>query len=268
MKLNKTNDTICTLGSCFALEIRKELEKRGYKTLPSGDSNRELVWYNTFSILYEFERAFTDFKTNYDDCWQISDGRWQEPSRRLVFSSDLDSLKDKSEKLDSEITEGIEKANVYIVTLGMCEMFKHKKSGRIICTHPQYGLSAGKRSKGLKMVDFHNSSKEESIENLKKIYDLIMHHNSSASIIFTVSPVPLLKTFTKKSVKVANSESKKKLQWAAKTLSEKTPNVYYFDSFEYCMSIPDAKRYRKDRRHVQPYVISNVISRFEDQYIK
>jgi hypothetical protein len=267
MKLNKQNDVICTLGSCFALEIRKELENRGYKTLPSGDSNRELVWYNTFSILYEFKRAFTDFSTDYNDCWKISDGRWQEPSRRLVFSSDINSLKNKSEQLDKEIVEGIQNANVYIITLGMCEVFKHKNSGRIICSHPQYGLTSGKRSGGLRLVDFHNSTKEESYENLKTIYNLVTENNPNSSIIFTVSPVPLLKTFTKKPLNVANDESKQKLQWAAKTFSEKNPNVYYFDSFEYCMSIPPQQRYRKDMRHVQPHVISNVISRFENQFI-
>ena len=57
-KLNKKN-TICTLGSCFAVEIRTALTERGFDMRPALEPDKgasdQLIWYNTFSILYEFE---------------------------------------------------------------------------------------------------------------------------------------------------------------------------------------------------------------------
>jgi hypothetical protein len=267
MMFDKVDSTICTLGSCFALEIRRELESRGFNTCPKGEANRQLVWYNTYSIAYEFKRTFDGLKTNYDDCWRLSDGRYQEPSRRLVFAEDMSSLKCASEMLDSEIINGIRSANIYILTLGLSEVWMHKNSKRALCAHPKYGLR-NVTSDGLQNVTFHNSTKEDNLRNLTLICKLIQRHNPNASIIFTVSPVPLNKTFTEKPLAEANAISKEKLQWAAKEVVSKFPNASYFDSFEYCMSIPSKKRYRRDKRHVKPEVIAGVISRFEDQFLK
>jgi len=267
MMFDKTDSTICTLGSCFALEIRKELESRGFNTCPKGESNRQLVWYNTYSIAYEFKRAFDGLKTNYADCWRLSDGRWQEPSRRLVFAKDMPSLKRASEALDLEIINGIRSANIYILTLGLSEVWEHKNSKRTLCAHPKYGLR-NVTSNGLQNVTFNNSTRADNLRNLTLICKLIQRHNPDASIIFTVSPVPLNKTFTEKPLAEANAISKGKLQWAAKKVVSKFSNASYFDSFEYCMSIPSKKRYREDKRHVRPEVVAGVISRFEDQFLK
>ena len=202
IKLNKENNVICTLGSCFALEIRRELEERKFRTSPVlGDweeRNEQLVWYNPFSILYEFERAFGLRKTNYEDCWQARRWQqwsgWQEPSRRQVFAKTFEELKTISEGLDTQIIDGIQNADTYIITLGLSEVFKIKTSGNVVCTHPAYENT---RSEGIKLVEFWNLTKEDSYQCLEKICSLVKKNKPDANIIFTVSPIPLQRTFTK-----------------------------------------------------------------------
>jgi len=271
-KLDKNKDTICTLGSCFALEIRRELEDRNFKTSPVlgewEERNEQLVWYNTFSILYEFERAFAGRKTNYDDLWKARRwNRWsgyQEPSRREVFHETLEGLIELSEKLDKEIIDGMRNANVYVCTLGLSEVFKHKKSGDVVCTHPAYNRTRGE---GLRLVEFWNLTKEDNLKNLQRICTLVKENNPNAKVLFTVSPIPLQRTFTKTETDVANFLSKDKLHWAAKKVVEEFDNAHYFDSYEYVMNLPKDVAFESDGRHVTRDTVAEVISRFESKFL-
>ncbi|GAG42320.1 unnamed protein product, partial [marine sediment metagenome] len=49
------------IGSCFARNVGKWLIKKGYKVIPQGDAWNSRLYYNSFSLYYEFARAFGQF---------------------------------------------------------------------------------------------------------------------------------------------------------------------------------------------------------------
>jgi len=99
---------------------------------------------------------------------------------------------------------------------------------------------------------FYNATIEDNLRNLKRIQELI----SPKKLISTVSPIPLLKTFTGLPKEEANLASKTKLREAVRQLD----GVNYFDSYEYCMERGDI--FQADGRHVRDEVVKDVVARF------
>ena len=261
----KRGGIICALGSCFAIEIRTLLSK-DYDVRPREGRSYGLVWYNTYSIRYEFDRVYNGFKTNFDDCWENKSSRpgWQEPSRRIVVAPTMAELRKMSAALDREISYAIKPADIFVITLGMSETWRLKSSGLVACAHPQYGHRG--RSGGVRACEFHNASTADNYKNLSHICKLIAEHKPGVQVVFTVSPVPLNKTFTKMPLGRANAISKRKLRDAAIQVVSKYGFAHYFDSYEYCKSLPKRKCYQPDGRHVRPEVVKRVVRRFRERF--
>lgn len=259
MKLN-TTDKIFTIGSCFAREIRYWLTNNGFDVTPAGEAS-QLVYYNTYSILYEF---FPPANREIDIV-QNSNGQWQEPTRRMVLSNSKEMCIDVSRSLTRMMQRWIQDADIFIITLGMTECFKSKNL--VWCAHPQYGLKAGVRSGGLGKVEFFNSSVEQNYSNLEKI----VKAHPEKRFVFTVSPVPLKKTFNPqfgKDTKAANEASKFTLRQVAQSIATNhASHVSYFDSFEFCMELhKQSNIYMPDGRHVKKEVVEQVVKRFLNKY--
>ena len=167
--------------------------------------------------------------------------------------------------MDRNIIDGINSSDTFIITLGLSEVFKIKKSGNVVCTHPAYENT---RSDGLRLVEFWNLTKEDNLKNLQKICSLVQENNPDANIIFTVSPVPLQRTFTEDPTDIANKKSKDKLLWAAKQVVSEFDNAYYFDSYEYAMSLPAGRVFESDGRHITRKTVAEIMSRFENAFLQ
>ena len=142
------------IGSCFAENVRKSLEKNGQKCYPNYrdlkfDKNNQMVdlisfgsphmsYYSTSAILQEFNRSLGDNK-KYQPLeikgLSIKDGNkvgdtdgkvLQDPYRREVFSNIHLDINQLSQNISNCIKEGLEKSNVFIITLGLVEIFKSK----------------------------------------------------------------------------------------------------------------------------------------------
>lgn len=265
-----------TVGSCFAQELRKALRIEGYPVTPENERWDSLFAYNTFTIYYEFARAFGLFSTNYADCWKNSscrniDTTWQEPSRRGVFGQTKKRLRLNSKAIDSFASVAVREAEVVVITLGLSEAWKSLDTGLIACAHPKYGAAKrGYVSGGCSKFAFHNITEEENYTNLKLILTMLRGYSTDncPKVILTVSPIPLRATFSGVSCKKANEESKRKLYAPARTLAVEFPSVYYFDSFDFCMKMPTDKLYARGgtARHLERDVVSRIMSRFSEQF--
>ncbi len=139
---------VFAMGSCFALEIAKYLNKKNYNILtPKSELNdvvdHRLIWYNTYSILYEFERIVGIFKQNNDDIWKTSSGQYQDPYRRCVFSNTKKGLLNLINDLNKRIKECIISSEVLIITLGLVEAWAKSDDNRKICASPGSCSSKG-----------------------------------------------------------------------------------------------------------------------------
>ena len=97
--------------------------------------------------------------------------------------------------------------------------------------------------------------------------ELIQGSKPSSYIVFTVSPVPLRRTFTGMGLAEANSISKKKLRDAVGIVVPECRQVDYFDSFERVMAVPESKRYQSDGRHIDKGVSAGVVEEFKKEYM-
>lgn len=246
---------IFTMGSCFALEIRHELRRRGFDVFPKYDEiefdqttqildslpDRDNInHYDTFTIRQEVELAFGQSPDSHyrpEDFWEIrdsainkvmrSDAVYQDPYRKNIYASDPPGILDVSKKLGAKIREGLMEADVYIFTLGLIESWLNTTNGLYVCSYPGTGGGGGAPQTVLHVGTF-----QENYENLKRVCDLIFGSFPQKHIILTVSPVALERTFRDMDVVVANMESKTLLRAAAGQICREYPNVHYLPSFE------------------------------------
>lgn len=252
----KKEPKIFTIGSCFAREIRRFLTRDGYDVYPKirGDI---LTYYNTWSIRYEFERP----KNLEADFYQNSDGQWQNPFRRILLAPTREALIEKTNALNEKMDEWIRSSDVFIITLGMSEVFRSKTSGLVYSNHPQYGLKkqCGQDCRAGVQGEFYNATVQDNYENLKRVVEMV----APRKVIFTVSPVPLSKSFTDLPTAEANLISKMKLREAVGLLK----GVDYFDSFEYATGRMKTENiYKRDGRHVKSRVVQDIVARFHSRH--
>lgn len=250
---------VVTFGSCFALELKKWLKRKGYRVGSTGD-DYELIWYNTRTILYEFERVARRWEQSRDDVWELPDGRWQDPYRRCVFAESKASLWEKIKRLDDAMRTDILAADVVVITLGLTEVFSLE--GRVICACPGYAGGGGQEYR------FGQSSTAYNLENMIRSVELLHDHNPKAELVLTVSPVPMFATFRDMDQAVANMASKSILRAVADEVCRRFDHVHYFHSYEMATLSPSDDVYKADGRHVKPTFVDRIMTEFEKEFVE
>lgn len=280
-----------TIGSCFAEEIRKALVGHRISCLPQYsrikvDPDRQRIdtlprrehmnYYNTFSIRQEFERALGIWKQEPDDIWRLpnreirnamvvngSGDVFQDPYRRLVFGRTQDDLWEALRQIDAVFAEGIRSADVFVITLGMTEVFRKRNNGMIANQIPVYAGGGG-----LKETEFHASGYQENLDNMESVISLIREVNSDAQVVISVSPVPLERTFTGQDVFVANMQSKSILRAVAGAISARHDFVHYFPGYEIVTGIGAGAYDPADLVHVRPEIVETIINAFVSSHFE
>ena len=267
-----------TMGSCFAEEIRKALIKHGLTALPEYEKfefdvsqikidelpgRPHLNYYNTFSIRQEL--AWTlGFETRPRDVWEIRDrffrsGKnvYQDPYKRLVVARDENVLQKHLKQINKTILDGINKAEFFVFTFGMAEVFRNEKTGFVAAQKPAYSGGGG-----IKETKFHSSLVAENIKNIQMICDMLdSHRNQQIPIVLTVSPVPLERTFSSNDIFIANNEGKSKLRAAVSEVASQRQNVFYFPAFDIIQAIGN-DAFKPDGRHIKEEVIEAITASF------
>ena len=267
---------VFTMGSCFAVEIRHALMARGYDVYPKYnkiefDGHNQLLaslpardnvnHYNSFVIRQEFERAFgnsnydpNDFIEHVSPRQKSAMGevlRWQDPYRKRVYAVNRESLFNLSSKISGCIRTAIHNADIYVITLGLTEVWKNNTNGLFINQAPS-------EKPGFSFVE---STYEQNYDNMHRVCSLLEDHFPGKPVILTVSPVPLNRTFTSNDIVVANMESKSILRAVAARVAKEKKNVTYWPSYEIALA---RDLFEDDGRHVRRAGIDLIV----DQFIK
>ena len=261
------------------MEIRRQLQAGGYRSLPDFSAvridrahqhaggipdNERFVYYDTFTIRQEFDKAFGLWQQGEDSYWRVT-GRplnanmnwpvaYQDPHRKLCFADSLQGMDDARRQVDKAIADGIHEAEVYVITLGLIEVWRIKASGRYCC-RPAGSAGAG----GKLEAEFHLSTFEENLENMRHVFRTLFSHYPERQVVLTVSPVALEATHTGGDVVVANTESKAVRRAVAARLCREFPNVHYFPSYEYALY---GDIFEDDGRRVKRKEVSNILDFF------
>jgi hypothetical protein len=284
----ESHHRIVTLGSCFAAEIRRALQDRGFSVLPRidpavldlfseqcreipswgvWDERAHLEWYNTFTIRQEFEKAFGLWHQADDDFWSVRqrlDGQervvYQDPYRRRVIADTPEAVRTITRELDRGMRAAIHEAELVVITLGLIEVWRKFDNGRFAGCEPGYCHGGGQDE-----TYFHLSTFEDNLANLRALLDLFFGAYPERHVVLTVSPVALGRTFRDVDVYVANMESKSLLRAVAGQIAREYPNVVYFPSYE--MATLDPHTFEEDGRHVRPEKVDEIVSAFVANHV-
>jgi GSCFA family protein len=248
--LLEADDSVVTMGSCFAEELRDHLTARGFASgnfwIPSGLNN-------TFAILDFISWCATGSDTGagfrYD---RFDDGQirqWLPEEKRESYERRL------------------REAGAFVFTFGLAEVWQDRETGGVFWRGiPEKIFDADRHV-------FRLTTVEENEQNIIRIVELIRSVNESAPIVLTLSPVPLMATFRGQSCVTADAVSKSVLRVAIDLVeARRLANVWYWPSFEVvrwagghlpwpAYGIPDRRA-----RHVTRYLVAEIIDAFVEAF--
>src|SRR5215472_1605415 len=248
--INKTVP-ITAFGSCFAAHISEYLLAAGYKVFGRNlDLDAHIIRFgegmvNTFAIRQQLEWALHER--------EFAENLWFGAHKEIAA---LDPA------IRAQTYEIIHATKVFIITLGLSEIWYDKTSGDAFWRAIPAHLFDAKRH------GFRLSAPAENYENLVAILRLIRRLHADASVIFTLSPIPLMATFRPVSCLTANSVSKAILRVAIDQLMQdyrKDEGLYYFPSYEIVTEFLTDPR-GEDNRHVRPELVRFVRDTFRRHY--
>ncbi len=242
---------ITAFGSCFAANVSKFLSASGYNVLGrSLLAKAHLIRFgegmvNTFAIRQQFEWGLTGR--------EFPQGLW------IGEDKEVASADEATRQITRQI---INETSVFIITLGLSEIWYDKPSGEAFWRAIPAALFDPDRH------GFRLSTVEENRDNIGVTLDLIRQRRPDASVILTLSPIPLMATFRPISCITANAVSKAILRVAIdQIMSEGRDKVFYFPAYE-MVTGACFDPLEEDNRHPREDVIAAVMACFEKHYCR
>jgi len=239
---------IATAGSCFAQHIARYLKSVGdnYLVTEPGhpkipESTRRAYNYGTFSarfgniytsgqLLQLFDRAYGNFAPA-EEPWGAADALI-DPFRPAIqpggFASRVEFDRDRDAHLRA-VREMFETLDIFVFTLGLTEGWRCRDDKAMLPVCP--GCGAG-GSFDPDRYEFVNEKVSDVVGNLDGLIDRLRSVNPAAKVLLTVSPVPLIATYSGNHVLAATTYSKSVLRAAAGEIYERHDHVDYFPSYE------------------------------------
>ncbi len=239
---------IATAGSCFAQNISRALLRRdcGYLvsepaqegTDPTEAKSRNYGIYSArYGNLYTarqllqlLQRATGRF-VPAEPAWSRADGRWADPFRPTIepkgFADIAELEADRTRHL-AAVRSMFESLDVFVFTLGLTEAWVSTVDGAVFPLAP--GVAAGNHDPAEHV--FTNFSMAEVEADLEAFVDALAEINSSARVLFTVSPVPLVATYEDQHILTATTRSKAVLRAAADAVCRNRSQCDYFPAYE------------------------------------
>jgi hypothetical protein len=199
--------------------------------------------YTVRQLLQLFTRAYALFHPQ-DDAWLRPDGHLVDPFRPQItpagFASEAELQADRRRHLAC-VRAMFEDCDVFIFTLGLTEHWMSARDGAVFPLAP--GVVGGEPGPD---YAFGNFKVAEIVTDFRDFLRRLRVVNPMVRVIITVSPVPLIATYTPGHVLAANTYSKSALRAAAQEIAEAEEDLFYFPSFEMITGPHAGARYFAD----------------------
>jgi hypothetical protein len=275
----RSQDKFYAIGSCFARGLEYALVKRQivvesaapeFASLqPVNEDVSGLGFtnkYNTFSILNELRWALDpDAVFPVESIVQVTKSTWSDPhtTPTLALVGFDETLKRRS--LIQTVTKRIINCRAVIITLGLVEVWHDLQANVYLNRTPVQSLRKTQPDR----YEFHLTSFAENWNNLETIHALLSRYgHPDLRIVITVSPVPLVTTFSTMDVVVANTYAKSLLRAVAQQWAAVHHNVDYFPSYEIVQNSDRAATWEADLRHVKAAGTEHIMELFLRNYLE
>ncbi len=275
---------IATAGSCFAQHIARYLNKAGRSTyiaetphplmLEFGGENESYSLFSArYGNLYTARQCIELFKQAFGLVPMIEDfaeqgGRIYDLLRPNAIPNGFADLQEaRGDRVYhlACVRKMFETADVFVFTLGLTESWYHADRGHTypVCPGTAKGLYDPQLHK------FRNLGYPEVSADLEGLIIGLQQVNPALKIILTVSPVPLVATYTGNNVLEASSYSKSVLRAVCGEIESRYNHVQYFPSFEIVSHVASFGQYlASDLREVTERGVSHVMSRFFAAFVE
>lgn len=273
----ESSDRLYAIGSCFARGIEKALASHGYDVLSAAEEfdgfelSRPGVTglgftnkYTTYSIVNELSWALDPgVEFPLGTLVDLEEDVWVDPHTNPTLKFvDYERTLERREIIRS-VTRRLADARLVVITLGLVETWRDDREHvylNMTPTPPMVRRYPGRYS-------FHVLDFAENRANLERVHELLTGHgHPDVQIVVTVSPVPLMATFTDRDVVVANTYSKALLRTAAEDWAAAHENVHYFPSYEIALNSDKGLAWAEDGRHVRGDLVKEIMRVFMDTY--
>lgn len=243
-------DTILSMGSCFADNIATKLEQHLYQTCinPFG------VLYNPLSIRNSLALLLNNYTFEQKDIFQQK-GIWHSFQHHSSFSS-LDPeqmLARINEELDNARNQ-LKKTNILCLTFGTAWVYELKKTKKVVSNCHKVPASRFRRRR---------LSVDEIVREIGKLLGYLKEKLPHLQVLLTVSPIRHLKDgFTE------NQISKSTLLLAIHQLVNQQQYIHYFPAYEIMQDdLRDYRFYQPDLVHPSAVAVDYIWDLFAQHYL-
>jgi GSCFA family protein len=275
----RRDDKFFAIGSCFARGIEHCLQNNGIvvesaapefsQLQPAKEGVSALGFtnkYNTYSMLNELRWALVpDALFPRESIVRLTTTTWYDPhtTPTLSFAGLEETLQRRA--LIQAVTTRIKNCRAVVVTLGLAEVWRDIQADVYLNCTPFPSLFKTEPNR----YEFHLTTFAQNWSNLEASYDLLVRHgHPDFHVIVTVSPVPLMNTFSTMDIVVANTWAKSLLRAVAQEWAAAHPNVDYFPSYEIVQNSDGAAVWEKDLRHVTGSGVQHIMKLFLRNYLE
>jgi hypothetical protein len=252
---------IVTFGSCFAKEINVSLAMRGFSGIQKPDTKQGCSFDKT--KILKVPEAIIGGVNNTFTVKQLLEWAWLnvEPTDETWHSREHTVI-ERNEIYRQETSERFGQADLFIIVLGLSEVWCNKETGDVFWRAIPYGQYDEEKH------EFRNTTVDENKENLERIIELVNEHAPHAQIAFIIDPVPLEATFRPMNCIAADMISKSVIRVAVdEVLRDKRQGVHYFPIYELTKNY-GTNPYREDNRHPTIELINEMMNYFCKYYVK
>ena len=275
----RREDKFYAIGSCFARGLENALAAQDVvvesaapeftrlhpaksQTSGLGFTNK----YNTYSILNELRWALDpDAEFPRDSIVPLTKTKWYDPHTNptLEFVDLEETLQRRA--LTQTVTKRIQTCRAVVITLGLAEVWRDVKADVFVNRTPIPSLFKTEPDR----YEFQLSNFAANWLNLEAIHTLLSTFgHPDVHIVVTVSPVPLMNTFSTMDIVVANSWAKSLLRAVAQEWTAAHHNVDYFPSYEIVHNSNRGEMWEEDLRHVKGQGVQHIMDAFLRNYIE
>jgi len=267
------------MGSCFARGLESGLAQHKIavesaapefaKLQPAKKEVSPLTFinkYNTHSILNELRWALdpgAEFPR--ESIVQLTKTTCDDPhtAPALEFADLEETLERRA--LMQAVTKRIKNCRAVIFTLGLAEVWRDVKANVFVNRTPVSSYLRTEQDR----YEFHLTSFIENWAHLEAIHALLTQYGRpDVHIIVTVSPVPLMNTFSTMDIVVANTWAKSLLRAVAHKWAAAHLNIDYFPSYEIVQNSDRAAVWEPDRRHAKGAGAHHIMELFLQNYLE
>jgi hypothetical protein len=272
----RPEDKFFAIGSCFARALEHALAGRQVAVESAAPEfatlqpiNKEVTGlgftnkYNTFSMLNELRWALDPAATfPIESIVQVTKDTWSDPhtTPTLEPAGFEETLARRS--LMQKVTRRITNCRAVIITLGLAEVWRDLKANVYVNRTPLFKTHPDR-------YEFHLTGFAENWNNLEAMHALLSRYgHPDLRIVVTVSPVPLMTTFSTMDVVVANTYAKSLLRAVAQQWAAAHDNVDYFPSYEIVQNSDRSAIWEADLRHVIYEGTEHIMELFLQNYLE